>query len=95
MTRRTAIDGASRRRLYLFRHGAVDYLDDNGNWVDDPDIVDLNARGRAQAQSMAALFKDIHVDKAICSGLPRTLQTGQAILADRPLEIADQFCHSR
>jgi len=87
MTRRTAIDGASRRRLYLFRHGAVDYLDDNGDWVDDPDTVDLNSRGRAQAQSMAALFKGIHVDKAICSGLPRTLQTGQTILADRPLEI--------
>lgn len=87
VTRRTAIDGASRRRLYLFRHGAVDYLDDNGDWVDDPDIVDLNSRGRAQAQSMATLFRGIHVDRAICSGLPRTLQTGRAILADRPLEI--------
>lgn len=87
MTRRTAIDGASRRRLYLFRHGAVDYLDDNGEWVDDPDIVDLNARGLAQAASMASLFEGIHVDKAICSGLPRTLQTGKTILADRPVEI--------
>ena len=87
MTRRMAIDGASRRRLYLFRHGAVDYLDDNGEWVDDPDIVDLNTRGRAQAESMAVLFEGIHVDKAICSGLPRTLQTGRTILADRPVEI--------
>jgi len=87
ITRRTAVDGASRRRLYLFRHGAVDYMDDHGNWVEDPDIVDLNARGRAQAESMAALFAGIHVDKAICSGLPRTLQTGKAILADRALEI--------
>jgi len=87
VTRRTAIDGASRRRLYLFRHGAVDYMDDDGHWVDDPDIVDLNARGRAQAESMAELFAGIHVDKAVCSGLPRTLQTGRAILADRLVEI--------
>ena len=87
MTRRMAIDGASRRRLYLFRHGAVDYLDDNGEWVDDPDIVNLNPRGRAQAESMATLFNGIHVDKAICSGLPRTLQTGKTVLADRPVEI--------
>lgn len=85
--RRTAIDGASRRRLYLFRHGAVDYLDDNGDWVSDPDVVDLNARGRAQAEAMAVLFEGIHVDKAICSGLPRTIQTGKAVLADREIEI--------
>ena len=46
MTIRTAIDGATRRRLYLFRHGAVDYINSDGNWVDAPDLVDLNERGR-------------------------------------------------
>jgi probable phosphoglycerate mutase len=85
--RRTAIDGASRRRLYLFRHGAVDYLDDNGTWVKDPDLVNLNERGCAQAQAMAELFAGIHVDKAICSGLPRTRQTGERVLGDRAIEI--------
>jgi broad specificity phosphatase PhoE len=84
---RTAIDGASRRRLYLFRHGADDYVDNSGNWVEDPDLVDLNERGRAQAQAMAALFAGIHVDKAICSGLPRTRQTGETVLGDRAMEI--------
>ena len=88
VTRRTAIDGASRRRLYLFRHGAVDYLDDNGIWVEEPDLVDLNERGRAQAQAMAELFAGIHVDKAICSGLARTRQTGEAVLGDRAIEIS-------
>lgn len=86
-SRRTAIDGASRRRLYLFRHGAVDYLDDNGTWVEDPDLVDLNERGRAQAKAMAELFAGIHIDKAICSGLPRTRQTGETVLGNRAIEI--------
>lgn len=85
--RRIAIDGARRRRLYLFRHGAVDYIDDNGDWVADPDSVDLNARGRAQAAGMAELFAGIHVDKALCTGLPRTQQTGEAILGDREVEL--------
>ncbi len=87
--RRVAIDGASRKRLYLFRHGAVDYLDENGQWVDDPDVVNLNDVGIAQAAAMAKLFAGIHVDKALCSGLLRTRQTGEAILGDRdvPLEV--------
>lgn len=87
MIRRTAIDGASRRRLYLFRHGAVDYINDDGNLVDDPDLVDLNERGRSQAAAMAELFRGVPVDKALCTPLPRTRQTGEVILADRGLEL--------
>lgn len=85
--RRLAIDGATRRRLYLFRHGAVDYVDEYGNWVGDPDLVDLNERGRAQAAAMAELFRGVHVDKALCSGLPRTRQTGETVLGDRDIEL--------
>lgn len=85
--RRVAIDGASRRRLYLFRHGAVDYVDEDGNWVADPDSVNLNTRGKAQAAGMAELFADIHVDKALCTGLPRTQQTGKTILGDREIKL--------
>lgn len=84
---RVAIDGANRRRLYLFRHGAVDYIDENGEWLGDPDLVKLNPRGRAQAASMAELFLDVHIDKAVCTGLPRTIETGEAILADREIEL--------
>ena len=85
--RRIALDGASRRRLYLFRHGSVDYLHPDGQWVDDPDIVSLNQLGVAQANAMAELFKGIHVDKALCSGLPRTRQTGETIIGDRPVDL--------
>jgi len=85
--KREALDGARRRRLYLFRHGSVDYLDDNGNWVPDADVVKLNARGRAQAQAMADLFAGVAVDRAVCSGLLRTRQTGEMILGDRQIEL--------
>ena len=84
---RKAIDGASRRRLYLFRHGAVDYVDANGAWVADPDLVDLNEHGRLQAAAMSRLFANVPVDKAICSGFPRTVQTGEAVLGDRDLTL--------
>ena len=87
MKRRTALDGAHRRRLYLFRHGAVDYVDANGDWVEDADGVDLNDKGRAQAASMAQLFADVRIDKAICTGYPRTVQTGELILGDRDVEL--------
>lgn len=83
--RRTALDGAERRRIYLFRHGAVDYIGSDGSVVSDPDAVDLNERGRAQAVAMQALFADVLVDKAICSGLPRTRQTGIVVLGDREI----------
>jgi len=83
------MDGARRRRLYLFRHGAVDYIDGDGDWVPDPDVVELNARGRAQAQAMADLFAGVAVDRTVCSGLMRTRQTGAAILGDRPIELED------
>ena len=86
---RMTLDGASRRRIYLFRHGAVDYFDADGNIVDDTDGVALNDTGRAQAAAMRELFADAHVDKAICSGLLRTRQTGELVLGGRgiPLEI--------
>lgn len=85
--KRIAIDGAHRRRLYLFRHGAVDYLDNDGNWVADPDSVNLNEKGQAQAVAMRDMFADVVVDRAICSGLPRTRQTGNAVLGTRELEL--------
>ncbi len=86
--RRTAIDGSSRRRIYLFRHGSVDYIDAGGNIVPDTDLVVLNETGRAQATQMRDMFAGVQIDKALYSGLPRTRETGEAILGSRniPLE---------
>jgi probable phosphoglycerate mutase len=85
--RRVALDGAQRRRIYLFRHGAVDYVDDNGNVVDDPDDVALNERGRRQADAMCDLFAGITIDRAACSGMRRARETAMRVLGKRGLDI--------
>jgi probable phosphoglycerate mutase len=85
--RRVALDGAARRRIYLFRHGAVDYVDASGNIVDDPDNVSLSVKGREQAAAMRELFAGVTVDRAVCSGLRRTRETAEDVLGDRELPV--------
>ena len=84
---RIAIDGAQRRRIYLFRHGAVDYVDAYGNVVADPDGVALNKKGRKQADAMRKLFSGVTIDRAICSGLRRTRETASRVLGERELDV--------
>lgn len=71
-----------RRRLYLMRHGSVDYFLDDGTPV-PPDTVPLNATGRAQADAAGALFaaSAVTFDRVLVSGLPRTVETAQRALA--------------
>jgi broad specificity phosphatase PhoE len=71
-----------RRRIYLMRHGAVDYFDAHGAAV-PPDTVPLNATGRAQADAAGALFaaSGVQPDKVVVSGLPRTVETAERLLA--------------
>lgn len=71
-----------RRRLYLMRHGAVDYFRADGSAV-PPDEVPLNADGRAQADAAGALFAaaGVRFDRVVTSGLPRTVETASRVLA--------------
>ena len=85
--KRTSLDGARRRRLYLFRHGAVDYVDPDGKVVPDPDIVSLNEKGQSQADAMGQLFAAVTIDRVICSGLARTRETAQRVVGQRDLTI--------
>ncbi len=91
--RKTTLDGANRRRIYLFRHGSVDYIDAGGNVVPDTDAVALNTTGRAQAILMHDLFLSVQIDKAQCSGLKRTRETAEIVLGSRdlPLEVNTGF----
>ncbi|MEQ9146400.1 MAG: histidine phosphatase family protein [Parvibaculaceae bacterium] len=84
---RKAFDGAHRRRIHLFRHGDVSYVDDEGNRVPDSRVVPLTDWGREQAAGMRAFMDGIHIDRIVCSGLPRTIETAAGILGDRGLEI--------
>lgn len=85
--KRMSLDGAERRRVYLFRHGAVDYVDAHGQVVANPDAVCLNEKGRAEADAMCDLFSGVTVDRAVCSGLNRTRETAERVLAGRPVDI--------
>ncbi|MGA0610698.1 histidine phosphatase family protein [Caldimonas sp. KR1-144] len=71
-----------RRRLYLMRHGSVDYFRADGTPV-PPETVPLNADGEQQADAAGALFAQagVRFDRVVVSGLPRTVQTAQRVLA--------------
>lgn len=71
-----------RRRLYLMRHGSVDYFRADGSPV-LPETVPLNADGERQADAAGALFAQagVRFDRVVVSGLPRTVQTAERVLA--------------
>ena len=91
----TSLPGTShRRRIYLLRHGAVEYLNPDGTLVGDPRGVSLNAAGREQAARLAVLLRDVEFDRVIHSDLPRTRETAQTVLGEgrtNALEAAPEF----
>ena len=81
-----SLDGNVRKRLYLFRHGEVDYMS-SGKVVDDPDQVNLTENGRQQALNIDENTKEFTIERIVCSGLPRTIQTGEHIAKRRGIKI--------
>ena len=79
----------TRRRLYLMRHGSVDYFRADGTPV-PPHTVPLNESGRAQADAAGALFgaAGVRFDRVLVSGLARTVETAQRVLAAAGQEVA-------
>lgn len=73
----------SRRRIYLMRHGNVTYFDANGT-PQAPDEVHLDEAGCEQASAAGRVFAQdgVHFDRVIVSGLPRTIQTAERVLAE-------------
>ena len=71
-----------RRRIYLMRHGSVDYFRPDGSAV-PPDGVTLTPQGRAQADSAGEQVArgGVRFDKVLASGLPRTVETAERVLA--------------
>lgn len=84
---RTAFDGSRRRRIYLFRHGDVSYVDDQGNRVADSTIVPLTAWGREQATLTGQALANIPFDRAVVSSFPRSVETAELILQGRDIAI--------
>jgi probable phosphoglycerate mutase len=74
---------APRRRIYLLRHGDVNYFDANGQPVANPNDVQLTPKGRAEARAAGEWFCRMgirHFDRVITSDLPRTQQTAKDLL---------------
>jgi len=74
--------GVRRRRIYLVRHGHVDYFDASGQPL-DPRSVPLSAEGREQVRALAALVEPLSFDRALCSDYPRARQTAERLLGGR------------
>lgn len=78
-----------RRRVYLLRHGAVDYFDADGNVVPSMKDIPLSKQGRVDAEAAAAALADITFDRAYCTPYPRTRQTAEIVLNGRDLPLAE------
>ncbi len=70
--------GAGRRRVFLMRHGHVDYFAPD---ITDPRSVPLTDDGRQQAEAARDALRHTAFDIAVCSGLPRTQETAEIILS--------------
>jgi probable phosphoglycerate mutase len=74
------------------RHGSVTYFDDKGHPY-LPESVPLNANGREQARAAGRVFatENLHFDRVIVSGLPRTVETATLVLAETGQNIKLEF----
>ena len=80
-----------RRRIYLMRHGSVTYFDATRPPVESAQAT-LNETGRTQASAAGIAFAHtgVQFDRVITSGLPRTVETAQRVLAETRQQIAIQ-----
>ena len=81
----SALPGTTgRRRIYLMRHGFVDYTSEAVRAAQDPSIAYLTEAGREEARAAGAALADVHFDIAVSSGLARTMETAKIVLAEHP-----------
>ncbi len=92
----SALPGTTgRRRIYLMRHGHVDYTSPEVIAAKDPSIAYLTRQGRDEAAAAGAALADIDFDLAIHTGLRRTHETASIVMATHPsapeLECEERF----
>jgi len=63
------------------RHGHVDYFAREVREVGHTQLVPLTPLGREQARASGAALAHVRFDRALCSGLPRTRETAEFVLA--------------
>ena len=79
-----------KRRVYLVRHADVSYADAAGQPVANHDAVPLTEEGRGQAKAAQRMLASVPLDRAVVSGLPRTIETAAIILNGRTLRFEIQ-----
>ncbi len=84
---RLPFEKGRRRRVYLMRHAQAEYVRPDGTRAPDPRAVPLTAKGRAEALAMQDMLATVPFDRAICSGLPRTVETATLVLGARDLRL--------
>ncbi len=82
----SALPGTTgRRRIYLMRHGHVDYFGKEIRAAGgDFSVVPLTPLGQEQAKAAGIALSHVAFDRAVCSGYPRTQQTAEYVLAAQP-----------
>ena len=88
MKENMSLDGLTRKRIYLFRHGEVNYMP-SGKVVADPNLVDLTEKGLLQAKLIDENTKDIYFERILSSGLPLTILSVALMAERRGIEIDD------
>lgn len=81
----SALPGTTgRRRIYLMRHGFVDYTSKAVQQARDPSIATLTEKGREEARAAGIALSEVHFDLALSSGLARTQETAEIVLSEHP-----------
>jgi broad specificity phosphatase PhoE len=75
----TPVAPGGRRRIYLLRHGQVPYF--GRERAASAEEVSLSAAGREQATAAGKLLAGIPFDRVVTSGLRRTVETAELVLA--------------
>ena len=79
----SALPGTTgRRRIYLMRHGHVDYFAPMVFESGDTSQVPLTELGQAQATAAGQALAHVTFDRALCSGYPRTEHTARGVLEE-------------
>lgn len=84
MTDGRSLPLTGRRRLYLLRHGHVDYF---APGLTDFTQVPLTEEGRAQAKAAGGALAGVRFDAAFNSGLPRTAETLRIVLGEQGADL--------
>jgi len=82
-----SFDGLKRKRIFLFRHGEVSYLNKENQPVKHPTEVSLTKKGLKEAKLIDTNTKNFIFDRIGCSGLLRTKQTAELLHKRRNLKL--------